>query len=75
MTNQKRKKWLHTPFENKDLPNIGSFFKELYPGFDGYGSMGYFHWKIVANYLNPGIINLVKITIVLLRPQVLPLSH
>ena len=27
MTNQKRKKWLHTPFENKDLPNIGSFFK------------------------------------------------
>ena len=22
--------------------------------------MGYFHWKIVANYLNPGIINLVK---------------
>ena len=48
------------PFKESDLSNIGSFFKELYPGFDGYGSMGYFHWKIVANYLHPGKINLVK---------------
>ena len=25
-----------------------------------YGNMGFFHWKIISNYIRPGIINLIK---------------
>ena len=55
-----RKKWTYIPYEQKDLPEIGLFFKELYIGKGDYGNMGFFHWKIVCNYIYPGIINLIK---------------
>lgn len=55
-----RKKWSHVPYNQNDLPAIGLFFKELYFGQGDYGSMGFFHWKIVDNYIQPGIINLIK---------------
>ena len=55
-----RKKWSHIPYEKKNLPEIGLFFKELYSGTGDYGNMGFFHWKIVENYIKPGIINLIK---------------
>ena len=32
----------------------------MYNGLGDYGSMGFFHWKIINNYIFPGIINLVK---------------
>ena len=56
----KRKKWSHIPYEQRDLSAIGLFFKELYTGSDEYGNMGFFNWKIVDNYIQPGIINLIK---------------
>jgi len=55
-----RKKWTHMPYEQKDLPAIGLFFKELYMGPGDYGNMGFFYWKIISNYIRPGIINLIK---------------
>jgi hypothetical protein len=55
-----KKKWSHIPYEKIDLPAIGLFFKELYTGQGDYGNMGFFHWKIVDNYIQPGIINLIK---------------
>jgi len=55
-----KNKWAHTPFKQKDLPAIGLFFKELYKNQGAYGNMGFFHWKIVDNYIQPGIINLIK---------------
>jgi hypothetical protein len=55
-----RKKWTLIPYERKDLPAIGLFFKALYMGQGDYGSMGYFYWKIADNYIQPGIINLIK---------------
>lgn len=58
--NIQKKKWSHTPFKQKDLPAIGLFFKALYMGQGDYGSMGFFHWKIINNYIRPGIINLIK---------------
>jgi len=32
VTSTKIKEWSHIPYEQKDLPEIGLFFKELYPG-------------------------------------------
>ena len=55
-----KNKWSHIPFKMKDLPEIGLFFKKQYKGLGVYGSMGYFNWKIIENYLQPGIINLIK---------------
>ena len=55
-----RKKWSYIPYEKKDLPAIGLFFKKNYSGAGSYGSMSLFQWKIVDNYLNPGFINLIK---------------
>jgi len=55
-----REKCSHTPYNQNDLPAIGLFFKELYTGPGDYGNMGFFHWKIVDNYIQPGIINLIK---------------
>lgn len=54
------RKWTHVPFEPDDLPAIGLFFKKLYTGLGRYGTMDTFHWKIIDNYVMPGIINLVK---------------
>ena len=54
------KRWSCRPYEVKDLPAIGLFFKELYTGKGDYGDMGLFHWKIVDNYAQKGIINLIK---------------
>ena len=56
----KSKRWTHTPYDQNDLPLIGLFFKELYTGQGDYGNMGFFHWKNVDNYIQPGIINLIK---------------
>jgi hypothetical protein len=58
--NADSKKWTHIPFEYSDLPAIERFFKEQYTGPGKYGTMGMFQWKIVDNYVMPGIINLVK---------------
>ena len=55
-----KKKWSHIPYERMDLPAIGLFFKELYMGQGDYGNMGFFHWKIVDNYIQPGVVNLIK---------------
>ncbi len=54
------KKWTAVPFDPFDLPAIGHFFKKQYTGTGTYGTMGLFHWKIIDNYVRPGIINLVK---------------
>ena len=56
----KRKQWTHQSFEKDDLSEIGLFFKIFYLGMGEYGSMGYFDWKISRNYVQPGIINLIK---------------
>ena len=58
--NRQNKKWSSIPYEIDDLPVIGLFFKELYFGEGDYGNMGFFNWKIVDNYIQPGIINLIK---------------
>ena len=29
-------------------------------GSGDYGNMGFFYWKIISNYIRPGIINLIK---------------
>jgi hypothetical protein len=55
-----KKTWSHSPYEIFDLSAIGLFFKELYMGQGDYGNMGLFHWKITDNYIQPGIINLIK---------------
>jgi len=55
-----RNKWLTTHYKQDDLPAIGLFFKKLYKGEGEYGNMAFFHWKIVKNYIQPGIINLIK---------------
>jgi len=55
-----KKKWSHIPYKMDDLSAIGLFFKELYMGHGDYRNMGFFHWKIVDNYVQPGIINLIK---------------
>ena len=39
---EKRNKWSHIPYDQKDLPAIGLFFKELYMGKGDYGIMGTF---------------------------------
>ena len=57
---QKNNEWFTIPYKQTDLPLIGWFFKELYNGDVDYGSMGFFHWKIIDNYVEPGIINLIK---------------
>jgi len=57
---ENKKHWQHVPYDRDDLPAIGSFFKKFYTGPGDYGSVCYFYWKIVANYIQPGIINLVK---------------
>ena len=54
------KKWSYIAFNKDDLPEIGLFFKEFFIGRGNYGSMGFFHWKIIQNYIGPGVINLVK---------------
>jgi hypothetical protein len=54
------KNWVPVNYVKNDLPLIASFFKELYKGQGNYGDMGLFHWKIVDNYIQPGIINLIK---------------
>jgi hypothetical protein len=58
--NIQKKKWNHILYEHGDLPKIGLFFKELFSGMGDYGNMGFFNWKIVDNYIQPGIINLIK---------------
>ncbi|MBH09547.1 MAG: hypothetical protein CMG74_04185 [Candidatus Marinimicrobia bacterium] len=58
--NIQKKKWNHILYEHGDLSKIGLFFKELFSGIGDYGNMGFFNWKIVDNYIQPGIINLIK---------------
>ena len=60
LKSSEKKRWLPIPFSREDLPAIGLFFKELYNGINEYGSMGFFQWKIVDNYVQTGIINLIK---------------
>ena len=55
-----RKQWTHESYVAEDLSEIGLFFKKFYLGSGEYGSMGYFDWKISRNYVQPGIINLIK---------------
>ena len=55
-----RKKWSSNPYIMDDLPAVGLFFKDLYSGPCDYGNMVFFNWKIVDNYIQPGIINLSK---------------
>jgi GNAT superfamily N-acetyltransferase len=52
--------WQVVPYTMGDLPAISHFFKKNYPGPGTYGTMDLFYWKIAANYIRPGIINLVK---------------
>ncbi|NQT72699.1 MAG: GNAT family N-acetyltransferase [Chloroflexi bacterium] len=52
--------WTVVSYTNDDLPQIGLFFKHQYTGNGTYGDMGLFQWKIVDNYLMPGVINLIK---------------
>ena len=52
--------WNAVPFKPDDQPAIGRFFKKHYIGLGTYGTMEQFHWKIIDNYVRPGIINLVK---------------
>lgn len=54
------KTWKVTPFEIGDLPSLGMYFKRHLSAASQYGSMAIFHWRAVANYLMPGIINLIK---------------
>jgi len=58
--NKKHKNWTPVNYVKNDLPLIASFFKELYKGEGSYGDMGLFQWKIIDNYVQPGIINLIK---------------
>ena len=58
--NIQKKKWNHILYEHGDLPKIGLFFKALFSGMGDYGNMGFFNWKIVDNYIQPDIINLIK---------------
>lgn len=53
-------KWTATPFEGNDLPKVGLFFKNQFPGPGTYGSQSLFQWKIVDNYYMEGVLNLVK---------------
>lgn len=48
------------PFEKKDLPALGLFFKQHFRSTSQYGSMSLFQWRAVDNYLMSGIINLIK---------------
>ncbi len=57
---KERKEWIHQAFNLEDLSDIGLFFKKFYLGVGDYGAMGYFDWKILKNYVQPGIINLIK---------------
>lgn len=52
--------WGVIPFHPSDLPAIGHFFKRNYTGPGTYGTMELFQWKIVDNYVHPGIILLIK---------------
>lgn len=56
----KEKEWSVIPYIKEDLPKIEAFFKKNYQGAGTYGSMGLFHWKIVTNYIQPGILNIIK---------------
>ncbi len=58
--NIKKRIWSTVPFEPYDLPKIASYFKKVYQGHGLYGNTDLFHWKIIDNYIRPGIINLVK---------------
>ena len=60
LTSSKKTKWSHVPYKIEDLPAIGLFFKLLYKGGGDYGNMALFHWKIINNYVQKGIINLIK---------------
>jgi hypothetical protein len=55
-----KKAWVITPFQEKDLPAIGLFFKRHFPAPGLYGTMGLFQWRAVDNYITKGIINLIK---------------
>ncbi len=57
---KERRNWTASPFKDQDLPAISHFFKKLYRGPGTYGTMDLFQWKIIDNYVNTGIINLVK---------------
>ena len=48
------------PFHENDLPAISQFFKKHYIGAGSYGSIELFQWKIIYNYLQLGVINLIK---------------
>jgi len=52
--------WKGQSYTRNDLPAIAQFLNGQYPGRDAYGGMDLFQWKIVDNYLMPGVINLVK---------------
>ncbi len=60
MNKMKNRKWKVVPFQKKDLPAIGQFFKKNFRSASQYGSMGTFQWRAVDNYIMPGIINLIK---------------
>ena len=45
--NIQNKKWSSIPYEIDDLPAIGLFFKELYPGPGDYGNMGFSIGKLL----------------------------
>ncbi|MBL6989654.1 MAG: GNAT family N-acetyltransferase [Bacteriovoracaceae bacterium] len=47
-------------YTKDDLSNISTFFRKQYTGVGTYGTMDLFQWKIIDNYLFPGIINLAK---------------
>lgn len=54
------KTWIVTPFIPSDLNAIAHFFKINYQGSDAYGSMDLFQWKVIDNYIQEGIINIIK---------------
>jgi len=47
VTSIKIKEWSHIPYDQKDLPEIGLFFKELYSGPGDYGNMGFSIGKLL----------------------------
>ncbi|MBA7468762.1 hypothetical protein ES707_04015 [subsurface metagenome] len=57
---RERRSWEAVPFNPQDLPATARFFKEQYGGAGRYGSSDLFRWKILENYVDPGILNLVK---------------
>ena len=60
LNNGQSRTWKVIPFENRDLPALGLFFKQHFRSASQYGSMGLFQWRAVDNYLMSGIINLIK---------------